>query len=82
MKTTTNASERRALAGAFREVAWSLMGLFEMYDVEPELVDAAGETLARVYHAHVCPKPSRPRAGDMQRLLRKLNQDHAATDAA
>jgi hypothetical protein len=82
METTANTSARRLLAGAFREATWGLMGLFELYDVEPELVEAAAETLSRIYHAHAQGPSTRPRAGDMQRLLKKLNQEHTATHAA
>ena len=49
MKATT----KQQLAGAFREAVLALMGVFELHDAEPELVEDAGEALARVYQARL-----------------------------
>ncbi len=44
---------RVALARAFREVTLSLIGLFELYDGDPDLADATAEALGRVFRAHL-----------------------------
>jgi hypothetical protein len=44
---------RHALAKAFREVTLGLVGLFDVYDAEPELVDAVTDALGRIFRAHL-----------------------------
>ena len=39
--------QRPTLTRAFREVTLSLIGLFELYDAEPELVEATADALGR-----------------------------------
>lgn len=46
------------LRRAFREVTQNLIGLFELYDVDPRLVQQAAASLQCVYLAHL------RRAGD------------------
>jgi hypothetical protein len=73
---------RRVLEGAFREITWGLMGLFEMHDLEPEIAADAGEMLARIYRSRVHSTPRAPRADGMQRFLKQLDHDQAADQAA
>ena len=41
------------LAQAFREVALSLIGLFQVYNVDRDLRVAAAEAMARVFRRHL-----------------------------
>jgi hypothetical protein len=73
---------RRALEGAFREITWALMGLFELHDLEPEVAADAGEILRRIYRARVHGTSRVPSADGMSRLLKQLDHDRAANQAA
>ncbi len=44
---------RAAMARAFRETALSLIGLFRVYDVDPELANATADTLGRLFRRHL-----------------------------
>ena len=44
---------RIALARAFREVTLGLIGLFDVYEADPDLAEATAEALGRVYRAHL-----------------------------
>jgi hypothetical protein len=78
----TSADARRLLAGAFREITWGLMGLFELHDLEPEVAADAGEMLARIYRARVHSTPPVPPPDGIKRLLKQLDHDQAADKAA
>jgi hypothetical protein len=73
---------RHALEGAFREITWALIGLFELHDLEPEVAADAGEMLRRIYRARVHGTPRVPPADGMSRLLKQLDHDHTANQAA
>ncbi|MBN1653892.1 MAG: hypothetical protein JXA30_08965 [Deltaproteobacteria bacterium] len=42
-----------ALAKAFHEITVSLIGIFNTYDLDPSIAEAAAETLGRIYHSHL-----------------------------
>ena len=44
---------RAAMAKAFRETALSLIGLFQIYDVDPDLSEATAEALGKVFRRHL-----------------------------
>ena len=74
---------RTALIGAFRETTLSLIGLFEIYDAEPELTEATAEALAKVFRAHLersTPQPSGPASQPLHSLLDEI--DAAAAEVA
>jgi hypothetical protein len=73
---------RRALEDAFREITWGLMGLFEVHDLEPAVAADAGEMLARIYRAHAHGEARVPATDGMKRLLKQLDHDQAANQAA
>ena len=53
VKQMTSKDTRMALAKAFREVTLGLIGLFDVYEADPELTEAAAEALGRIYRAHL-----------------------------
>ena len=58
---------RVALAKAFREVTLSLIGLFDLYDADPDMAEAVAEALGRVFRAHLersTPPGGAPGPGD------------------
>jgi hypothetical protein len=46
-------SPRVTMAKAFRETTLSLIGLFQIYDVDPEMNEAAAEVLGQVFRRHI-----------------------------
>lgn len=44
---------RAALLGAFRETTLSLIGLFELYEAEPDLTEATAEALGHVLRSYL-----------------------------
>ena len=46
---------RAAMARAFRETALSLIGLYRVYDVDPDLADATADALGRLFRRHLRP---------------------------
>ena len=42
-----------AMARAFRETALSLIGLYRVYDVDPDLADATADALGRLFRRHL-----------------------------
>jgi len=68
---------RTALALAFRETALSLIGLFQIYEVEPEVADAAAEVLGKLFRRHLDPPPERcgrERCRPMHALVDELDR--------
>ena len=53
VKQMTSKDTRMALTKAFREVTLGLIGLFDVYDADPDLTEAAAEALGRIYQAHL-----------------------------
>ena len=45
---------RTTMARAFRETALSLIGLYQVYEVDPELADATADALGRLFRRHLC----------------------------
>ena len=75
--------QRPALTRAFREVTLSLIGLFELYDAEPELVEATADAFGRVFRAHLNrsgPRPSDEAKSALHGLLDEM--DSLAAEAA
>jgi hypothetical protein len=46
-------STEQALANAFREVTLSLSGVFEAFDADFSMIDAATDALRKVFRAHL-----------------------------
>lgn len=44
---------RPVMAHAFRETALTLLGLYRIYDVDPELADATAHALGRLFRRHL-----------------------------
>ena len=75
----TNAHER--IRSAFHELTLTLLGLFEVHEASPELVDHAADEIERVVRAHL--DGSRPASGvrgklALERLLDELESGEAA----
>ncbi len=49
----SNEHPRTAMAKAFRETALSIIGLFQIYEVEPDLSAATAEALGTVFRRHL-----------------------------
>lgn len=49
---------RTAMARAFRETTLSLIGLFQVYEVEPELSKATAEVLSKLFRRHLDHAPA------------------------
>ena len=49
----SNEHPRTAMAKAFRETALSLIGLFQVYEVDPELCAATAEAIGTVFRRHL-----------------------------
>lgn len=75
---------RHALARAFREVTLGLVGLFDVYEAEPELVDAVSDALGRIFRAHLDRSdPAQPSSGRGSALHNLANEmETAANEAA
>ena len=74
---------RRALGRAFRELTLTLIGLFELHDADPELVQGAADALGKVFRAHLerhGGTARTPGRAAMQALLDEL--EAAAREAA
>lgn len=50
----TNNEPRTVMARAFRETALSLIGLYQIYEVDAELADATADALGRLFRRHLC----------------------------
>ena len=72
---------RSALTLAFREVTLCVIGLFEVYDADPELASATADALGRVFRAHLN-RPDSPRGETKSALHRLLADIDLAADAA
>lgn len=44
---------RSVMAKAFRETALSLIGLYQIYEVDPDLSAATADTLGRLFRRHL-----------------------------
>jgi hypothetical protein len=73
---------RRALSRAFHELTLNLIGLFELYEADPELVEGAAEALGKVYRAHLQRRPSAPRGRGREAMDVLLDEMEAAGNAA
>lgn len=75
---------RVALARSFQEVTLSLIGLFELYDGDPDLADATAEALGRVFRAHLDRSTPTGGAAETRHALRGLadEMESAAEEAA
>ena len=73
---------RRALSRAFHELTLNLIGLFELYETDPELVEGAAEALGKVYRAHLQQRPSAPRGRGRKAMETLLAEMDAAGSAA
>jgi hypothetical protein len=73
-----------ALARAFRDVTLNLIGLLNVYEADPDLIDAAAEVLGRVFHAHLSRSTPNGAPPDSGTALRDLanEMDTAAEQAA
>ena len=49
----SNEHPRTTMARAFRETALSLIGLFQVYEVDPELCAATAEAIGTVFRRHL-----------------------------
>ena len=66
---------RQALIRAFQELTLNLIGLFEVFEAEPDLVEGTAEALGKVYRTHLQQRPSAPRGrghGAMEALLDEI----------
>jgi hypothetical protein len=50
----TTQEPRGVMARAFRETALSLIGLYQIYEVDSELADATADALGRLFRRHLC----------------------------
>jgi len=50
----TTQEPRSVMARAFRETALSLIGLYQIYEVDSELADATADALGRLFRRHLC----------------------------
>ena len=62
---------RAAMARAFRETTLSLIGLFQIYEVEPDLNEATAEVLGKVFRKHI---QAAPTITGLDRLLQLVHQ--------
>ena len=72
-----------ALARAFRDVTLNLIGLLNVYEADPDLIDSAADVLGRVFHAHLSrstPNGAPPDAGSALKDL--ANEMETAADKA
>ena len=79
----SNQDVRRALARAFREITLAMIGLFELHDADPEMVEGAADAMGKVFRSHLQGKdPVDERRGRaaMEALLDEV--ETAAEDAA
>ena len=49
----SNEHPRTAMAKAFRETALSLIGLYQIYEVDPDLCAATAEAIGTVFRRHL-----------------------------
>lgn len=69
------------LKAAFHQVTMTLLGLFEVYDAAPDLVDHAAEELEAVFREHLGGGPPPPGLHGklaLERLLDELEADESA----
>ena len=59
---------RVVMARAFRETTLTLIGLFQVYEIDPDLADATAETLGKVFRRHLSATPTPPGEGPRGRL--------------
>ena len=71
---TANASIR----SAFHELTMTLLGLFEVYDAKPELVEHAAEEIESILRRHIGAPPGPPGAKGKLALERLLDELEAA----
>lgn len=53
----SNEHPRTAMAKAFRETALSLIGLYQIYEVDPDLCAATAEAIGTVFRRHLRQAP-------------------------
>ena len=73
---STPCHPRPVLAGAFRETALSLIGLFELYEADPELTEATAEALSQVFHNHLArlgPPPTPGKRTTLHTIVDEMN---------
>lgn len=75
---TANASIR----SAFHELTMTLLGLFEVYDAKPELVEHAAEEIESILRRHIGAPPGAPGAKGKLALERLLDELEAAPETA
>jgi len=73
---------RRALGRAFHELTLNMIGLFELYEADPELVEGAAEALGKVYRAHLQQRPAAQHGRGREAMDALLDEMEAATGAA
>jgi hypothetical protein len=73
---------RRALKRAFHELTLNLIGLFELYEADPELVEGAAEALGKVYRAHLQQRPAPQHGRGREAMDALLDEMEAAVGAA
>ena len=49
----TTQKQRASMARAFRETALILIGLYRVYEVDPDLADATAEALGHLFRRHL-----------------------------
>jgi len=75
---TANASIR----SAFHELTMTLLGLFEVYDAKPELMEHAAEEIESILRRHIGAPPGPPGAKGKLALERLLDELEAAPETA
>ena len=73
-----NTHEPRAgMARAFRETTLSLIGLFQVYEVEPDLAQATADVLGKLFRRHLRHAAAPLRAQRRLPLRRAVRSGHA-----
>ncbi|MCU0661723.1 MAG: hypothetical protein MUC50_05280 [Myxococcota bacterium] len=67
----SNRESRTQMAQAFRETLLSLIGLFQIYKVDPDLTKAVSDTLGRQYRQHLA-KADRLESSEKRKALHAL----------
>ena len=69
---------RRAIGRVFRDLTLSLVGLLELYDVDPEVARSVAEVLRGLFRVHVGPRAGRTRRRGRAALAALLEEIDAA----
>jgi len=78
---TTNET-RGSLCRAFGEVTSSLMGLFDLHDADPELVEAVADTLGKVFRAQLKEGGEPPKCTCGREAMERLFDEIVAAEVA